>query len=188
MGRGTGRGVGNRQRKASDDQIEIAAAERRAKVLDLRAQGFGWREVGKKVGVSHEQARQDYERAVREIPAAAVEQHRADADGALRLVIRGHAARALKGSPESARVIVQAVKTHAAIFGYAAPKRIELSGTVAIDPGKMSDDELDRFIASGGRDGGARAATPSESAPPADGLHPVGEPAPGASDVDGADR
>lgn len=51
------------------------AAERRRRVVELRDEGFSFRDIGTELGVSMQRAWQLYQAAMREIPAAAVAAH-----------------------------------------------------------------------------------------------------------------
>lgn len=57
---------------------KIAAAERRAKVVELRRQRLTFADIGKALGVSAQRAHQLYTEALAAIPAMQVEQHRAE--------------------------------------------------------------------------------------------------------------
>ncbi len=60
------------------DARPIAAAERRAKVVELRRQRLTFAEIGAAIGVSDTRAYQIYRRALALIPAPQVEEHRAE--------------------------------------------------------------------------------------------------------------
>lgn len=129
------RGVGNRKRNAADDAQEARWAERRSRCVELRHAGLSWRKIQAELGYgSHADAMKDYDRAMHEIVAPSVEQHRARANVLLDMVINGHAIQAQEGNPQSAQVVIKAVAQHAKINGYEAPKVIDVNSTSGNSP------------------------------------------------------
>lgn len=182
------RGPGNRRANPKDDAAELWRAERRAKIVEYRGAGLTWRAIAAKLDVSHALVHAEYKRAIAERPVAALEEHRAEADATLRMVIAAHAKPKAIVSPKSALVLVRAVATHAKIFGYAAPDKVEHSGS--IDVTRLSDEELRQvvdgtYLPGGGRTGDAAPAAGGDAA---SGVHPDDQPEAGEPDVDGSDR
>jgi hypothetical protein len=60
------------------NQRTAEQAERRAQVVGLRRQRLSMAEIGKRMGISRQRAQQLYAQALAEIPAAQVEEHRAE--------------------------------------------------------------------------------------------------------------
>jgi hypothetical protein len=106
----------------------VYRAERRDQVIDLRVAGLTYRAIAQKLNVSLAVVHGDFDRAVRERPTEGIEQLRATADEILRAVLEGHVERARAGDDKSAHVVIKAVATHAKIFGYEAPQKVEMTG------------------------------------------------------------
>lgn len=62
----------------ADPAQQINAAERRARVVELRRQHVQFADIGAELGVSPQRAHQIYREALKEVPAAHVEEHRAE--------------------------------------------------------------------------------------------------------------
>ncbi|GAA4630065.1 hypothetical protein GCM10023196_053890 [Actinoallomurus vinaceus] len=62
----------------SGDLAALTAAERRAKVVAFRRQRLSFAEIGRRLGVSPQRAHQLYTRALAEVPARHVDEHRAE--------------------------------------------------------------------------------------------------------------
>lgn len=52
--------------------------QKTARIIELRRQRMGWAEIGKAVGMDHKTVRNRYNRALAEIPAPHVDEHRAE--------------------------------------------------------------------------------------------------------------
>jgi hypothetical protein len=126
---------------AGSDQ-RITAAERRARVVALRRQRLTFDRIGQTLGVTKERAWKIYQEALASIPAADVEEHRAEEltliDDAISALMR------IARTTESARTAVEAwnsirgwAERKASLLGLDAPTRHEF----------LTIDQIDREIA-----------------------------------------
>ena len=132
--RGPGAVTRHPYKKGLEQTAEAKRALRRSRGLEFKARGWTFAAIGEELGVSEEQARQDYLRAVKACGAESAEELSAEADAILRAVIEGNTEMALAGSSENANVVIKAIAEHARIRGYRAPERLEHTGTLTVGP------------------------------------------------------
>ena len=126
--------------------VRTAAAEQRRNVVKLRRQRLSFEEIGSRLGFTRQRAFQIYERALREIPAAEVSQHRAEElalyDDAVRdllLIARDH--RMPRTAVEAWRAILGFCERRAKLLGLDEPQRsaaqVTIDSTVEADIERM---------------------------------------------------
>ena len=125
-------------RSTKGSPARVDAAERRAQVAQMRRARLPFAEIGRRIGVSEQRAWQIYQEAIAAIPAAAVNQHRAE-----ELVLVDDATRALLGiaadKSVTPRTRVEAwnsirswAEHKARILGLNAATKVEVSEDVRI--------------------------------------------------------
>lgn len=64
--------------RKSSSRLTPAGAERRARIVKMRNARMKWREIGEREGIHPSMAARIYREALAEIPAAAIDEHRAE--------------------------------------------------------------------------------------------------------------
>lgn len=126
---------------------KVSIAERKLQALDLRKAGYSYRAIGKKLNISHEQARQDVEEELRRL----ADERKDEATELLQLelerldmLIIGLEPMARVGKPDAVNAFLKCMERRAKLLGLDAPVKQDIS----VDVSKLSDDEL-RAIAEG---------------------------------------
>lgn len=119
-------------------------AERKLQALDLRKAGYSYRAIGKKLNVSHEQARQDIEEELRRL----AEERKDEATELLQLelerldmLIKGLEPMARIGKPDAVNSFLKCMERRAKLLGLDAPVKADVTsagqpmkGYVGISP------------------------------------------------------
>lgn len=109
----------------------IDRAERRARAVDLRAEGHTLREVAEKLGVSVSTAASDIDRALAEVPADSVDLLRRLWGQRLDALLRAVWPSAMSGNLEAVDKAVKIANRAAKLHGLDAPQQINMSTTGA---------------------------------------------------------
>jgi predicted DNA-binding protein YlxM (UPF0122 family) len=128
---------------------EVASAERRQKVLDLRIAGFSLRRIAEQVGVSHTQVSRDIEEGLAEL--AKLEQGKTEVLRQRELERLDKMQMSLwqsRGNPKAAMALLKLVDQRSRLLGLYMPTKIattdpEGNATVTtVDLTKLSSEEL----------------------------------------------
>jgi hypothetical protein len=127
-------GVPARQRSGRPIIHPELVQERRIRALDLRREGYTYRQIGDSLGVSHVTSYKDVQKAMGEL--AKVETERAEAIRRIELqrldgMWRGLWDGATSGDPASIRAALGVMERRAKLLGLDAPSKTEHSGNIS---------------------------------------------------------
>lgn len=107
----------------------IDRAERRARAVDLRAEGHTLREIADKLGVSVSTAASDIDRALSEVPADSVDLLRRLWGQRLDALLKAVWTSAMSGNLDAVDKAVKIADRAAKLYGLDAPQQISMSTT-----------------------------------------------------------
>lgn len=124
-----------------NDAEKAAIAERQAFALDFRKSGWSYRDIGKKLTISHEQARRDVESQLKAL--SKLNEDKADELRALELERLDKMTRSLDRMVEAGNVgaistMLRVMERRAKLLGLDAPEKKDIN----LDVTKLTDDEL----------------------------------------------
>jgi hypothetical protein len=131
----------------SGDDSQLQAAERRARVVELRRGRLTFAEIGKEMGFSAQRAHQVYVAALTAVPALQVDEHRAeemvlidDAIADLLIIAKNH--KQPRTSVEAWNSVRGWAERKAKLLGLDAPTKAEIGGQLTYEVVGVGDDQL----------------------------------------------
>lgn len=110
--------MASKRRGITSDAHRIAAARRRAAVLELRKGGATFEEIGRRLGYANRSgAYQAFQKALRDIPKAAAEEMRAVEQERLDAMHTAIWERALRGDAQAIDTVLGIMQARARLFG-----------------------------------------------------------------------
>lgn len=120
--------------KKASYKRHVESAEKAAQAAQLYIDGFSLREVGKRLGVSHEMARKYIDAHLKAIPAAARDELQRHTLEHYQSIIDAFNPAALQGDIGAAGIVLKAREALRRMFGLDAPQQMEVAQTAIHHP------------------------------------------------------
>jgi uncharacterized protein YerC len=122
---------------------EVEMLQRESEIVDLRTEGYVWREIGRRVNMSTAGAAKAYERALKRILAPSLETHRAVELDRLDILQQAYWIPAISGNLRAADFVLRVIDKRSVILGLNAAIKIQTE--VVTYDGSDLDAEVEKF-------------------------------------------
>ena len=122
---------------------EVELLQRESEIVELRTEGFVWREIAQRVNMSTAGVAKAYDRALERIIAPAVEQHRTTELDRLDILQRVYWQPAINGNLRAADFVLRVIEKRAKLLGLDAAIKIQTE--VVTYDGSDLDAEVEKY-------------------------------------------
>jgi hypothetical protein len=122
---------------------EVEIRQRESEIVELRTEGFVWREIAQRVNMSTAGVAKAYDRALERIIAPAVEQHRTTELDRLDILQRVYWQPAINGNLRAADFVLRVIEKRAKLLGLDAA--IKIQAEVVTYDGSDLDAEVEKY-------------------------------------------
>lgn len=122
---------------------EVEIRQRESEIVELRTEGFVWREIAQRVNMSTAGVAKAYDRALTRIIAPSLERHRVTELDRLDILQRVYWQPAINGNLRAADFVLRVIEKRAKLLGLDAPIKIQTE--VVTYDGTDLDAEVERF-------------------------------------------
>jgi hypothetical protein len=122
---------------------EVEMRQRESEIVELRTEGFVWREIAQRVNMSTAGVAKAYDRALTRIIAPSIERHRTTELDRLDILQRVYWQPAINGNLRAADFVLRVIEKRAKLLGLDAPIKIQTE--VVTYDGTDLDAEVERF-------------------------------------------
>lgn len=122
---------------------EVEMRQRESEIVELRTEGFVWREIAQRVNMSTAGVAKAYDRALTRIIAPSLERHRTTELDRLDILQRVYWQPAINGNLRAADFVLRVIEKRAKLLGLDAPIKIQTE--VVTYDGTDLDAEVERF-------------------------------------------
>jgi hypothetical protein len=122
---------------------EVELLQRECEIVELRTEGFVWREIAQRVNMSTAGVAKAYDRALERIIAPAVEQHRTTELDRLDILQRVYWQPAINGNLRAADFVLRVIEKRAKLLGLDAAIKIQTE--VVTYDGSDLDAEVEKY-------------------------------------------
>jgi hypothetical protein len=122
---------------------EVELLQRESEIVELRTEGFVWREIAQRVNMSTAGVAKAYDRALERIIAPAVEQHRTTELDRLDILQRVYWQPAINGNLRAADFVLRVIEKRAKLLGLDAA--IKIQAEVVTYDGSDLDAEVEKY-------------------------------------------
>jgi uncharacterized protein YerC len=122
---------------------EVELLQRESEIVELRTEGFVWREIAQRVNMSTAGVAKAYDRALDRIIAPAVEQHRTTELDRLDILQRVYWQPAINGNLRAADFVLRVIEKRAKLLGLDAA--IKIQAEVVTYDGSDLDAEVEKY-------------------------------------------
>jgi len=122
---------------------EVELLQRESEIVELRTEGYVWREIAQRVNMSTAGVAKAYDRALERIIAPAVEQHRTTELDRLDILQRVYWQPAINGNLRAADFVLRVIEKRAKLLGLDAAIKIQTE--VVTYDGSDLDAEVEKY-------------------------------------------
>jgi hypothetical protein len=122
---------------------EVEMLQRESEIVELRTEGFVWREIAQRVNMSTAGVAKAYDRALTRVIAPSIERHRTTELDRLDILQRVYWQPAINGNLRAADFVLRVIEKRAKLLGLDAPLKIQTE--VVTYDGSDLDAEVERY-------------------------------------------